>query len=375
MKRTARIAAVAAIAALALTACGDREDDGDDNGNGSASDSPSVTEETSATADAEQYPDFKACMVSDSGGFDDKSFNQTSHDGLEAAATNFGVQTAEVESNDPSQFGDNIQSMVDEGCNQITTVGFLLAEDTLASAKKNKDVDYAIVDFAYFDEKGTNTAPPNLKGLTFNTAEPSFLAGYLAAAKSESGAVGTFGGLNIPTVTIFMDGFAQGVEYYNEENDAAVEVLGWDRDAKTGSFTEDFESTTKGQNIAEELIAQGADVIFPVAGPAGLGGLQAAQDNEAWGIWVDTDGCVSAEEYCDSLLTSVVKGMDVAVTQAIADSAAGTFSNEPYNGTLENGGVSLAPYGPNADVDSDLEATIEDLKQQIIAGEIEVTTP
>ncbi len=153
MKRTARFAAVAAIAALALTACGDREDDGDD-GDSNASDSPSVTEETSPTEAAEQFPDFKACMVSDSGGFDDKSFNQTSHDGMETAATENGVQTAEVESNDPSQFADNIQSMVDEGCNQITTVGFLLAEDTLASAKKNKDIDYAIVDFAYFDEQG-----------------------------------------------------------------------------------------------------------------------------------------------------------------------------------------------------------------------------
>jgi basic membrane protein A and related proteins len=374
VKRTARFAAVAAIAALALTACGDREDDGDD-GDSSASDTPSASEESSPTEAAEQYPDFKACMVSDSGGFDDKSFNQTSHDGLVTGAETYGVQTAEVESNDPSQFADNIQSMVDEGCNEITTVGFLLAEDTLASAKKNKDIDYAIVDYAYFDEDGNNTAPANLKGLTFNTAEPSFLAGYLAAAKSESGAVGTFGGLNIPTVTIFMDGFAQGVEYYNEENGAEVQVLGWNRESKDGSFTEDFESTTKGQNLGEELIAQGADVIFPVAGPAGLGGLQAAQDNDAWAIWVDTDGCISAEEYCDSLLTSVVKGMDVGVTQAILDSASGKFSNEPYNGTLENGGVNLAPYGPNADVDDELAATIDDLKQQIIDGTIVVESP
>ena len=129
VKRTARIAAVAAIAALALTACGDREDDGDDN-DSDASDTPSVTEETSPTDAAEQFPDFKACMVSDSGGFDDKSFNQTSHDGLEAAATKYGVQTAEAESTDPSQFADNIQSLVDEGCNQITTVGFLLGDAT-----------------------------------------------------------------------------------------------------------------------------------------------------------------------------------------------------------------------------------------------------
>lgn len=365
MKRTARIAAVATIAALALTACGDREDDGDKGGS-SGSDKPSTTEEASPTEAAEQFPDFKACMVSDSGGFDDKSFNQTSHDGLEGAAATYGVQTAEAESSDPSQFADNIQSLIDEGCNQITTVGFLLGDDTLAKAKKNKNVDFAIVDFAY--EK----APANLKGLTFDTGQPSFLAGYLAAAKSESGVVGTFGGLNIPTVTIFMTGFVQGVDYYNEENGTDVTVLGWDLDKQEGSFTNDFEDKTAGQSLAEEMIGQGADVIFPVAGPAGLGGLQAAQDNGVWGIWVDTDGCISAEEYCDSLLTSVVKGMDVAVQQAILDSASGNFSNELYSGTLENGGVSLAPYGPNADVDDELAAKIDELKEQIISGEISV---
>ncbi|MEZ0579389.1 BMP family protein [Nocardioides sp. MH1] len=378
MKKTARIAAVGVIATLALTACGSREDDGDKKGSSSNSDSTSSsapTDASSPTEAAEQYPDFKACMVSDSGGFDDKSFNQTSHDGLVNAVDKYGMQTAEVESNDPSQFKDNIQAMVDQGCNSITTVGFLLADDTLASAKKHKDIDYSIVDFAYFDDKGNNTAPANLKGLTFNTAQPSFLAGYLAAAKTKSGVVGTFGGLNIPTVTIFMDGFVQGVDYYNEENGTDVQVLGWDRDKKDGSFTNDFESTTKGQNVAEELITQGADIIFPVAGPAGLGGLQAAKDNGAWGIWVDTDGCVSAAEYCDILLTSVMKGMDVAVEQGIADAAGGTFSNEPYSGTLDNGGVALAPYGPNADIDSDLSAKIDDLKQQIIDGTITVETP
>ena len=175
--------------------------------------------------------------------------------------------------------------------------------------------------------------------------------------------VGTFGGLNIPTVTIFMTGFAQGVDYYNEENGAEVEVLGWDPENQ-GRLVHRTTSRTRpsGQSLAEEMIGQGADVIFPVAGPAGLGGLQAAQDNDVWGIWVDTDGCVSAAEYCDSLLTSVVKGMDVAVEQAILDSASGAFSNELYRGTLEDGGVSLAPYGPNADVDEELAAKIEELK-------------
>ena len=329
MRKTARVAAVGAIAVLTLAGCGERSTDNGATG----SESPSE----SSSAPSEQFPDVKACMVSDSGGFDDKSFNQTSHDGLESASETMGVQTGEVESNAPSEFADNIQAMVDEDCNSVTTVGFLLGDATLAAAKKNKDVDFSIVDFAY--EK----APANLKGLTFNTAEPSFLAGYLAAAKSETGVVGTFGGLNIPTVTIFMTGFAQGVEKFNEDNGADVQVIGWDPESEKGSFTNDFESKTKGQSTAEEMITQGADVIFPVAGPAGLGGLQAAQDNDVWGIWVDTDGCESAAEYCDVLLTSVMKGMDVAVEEAIEDSASGEFSNEVYEGTLENGGV-----GPGA---------------------------
>jgi len=350
VKKTVGMTAVA-VMALSLAACGER------------SENAPQTEEI----------DFKACMVSDSGGFDDKSFNQTSLAGLTAAEDDLGVQSATIESASDAEYADNLQSLADEGCNQITTVGFLLGDATREAAEANPDIDYAIVDFEFTDPKTFEPNPPdNAKGLTFDTGQPSFLAGYTAAATSESGTVGTFGGLNIPTVTIFMDGFAQGVEYYNEENGAEVQVLGWNRESKEGSFTEDFESTTKGQNIAEELIAQGADVIFPVAGPAGLGGLQAAQDNDAWGIWVDTDGCISAEEYCDSLLTSVVKGMDVAVEQSILDSASGSFSNEPYNGTLENGGVSLAPYGPNAEIDDELAAKIEELKAQIIAGEITV---
>lgn len=365
MKKTARIAAVACIAALTLAACGERASDEPENESTSASETEaSETPEASTEPAAEQFPDFKACMVSDSGGFDDKSFNQTSHQGLENAATNLGVQTGEVESSDPAGFADNIQSMVEAGCNQITTVGFLLGEATDAAAKKNKDVDFAIVDFAYEKPK------KNLKGLTFDTAQPSFLAGYLAAGYSETGTVGTFGGLNIPTVTIFMDGFAKGVAKYNEDNGTDVKVVGWNPDKKDGSFTNDFENKTLGQSTAEEMITQGADVIFPVAGPAGLGGLQAAQDNDVKAIWVDTDGCVSAEEYCDTLLTSVMKGMDVAVEEAILESASDTFTNELYSGTLENGGVSLAEISD--EVAPELVAQVEELQQQIIDGSLTV---
>ena len=357
MKKTARFAAVAMVAALALSACGEREEDSANEGA-----SPSPTAETSASESSEQYPDTKACMVSDSGGFDDKSFNQTALKGQTDAATQFGVQTAQVESNADSEYADNIDQLVQDGCTIVTTVGFLLGDATEAAAKKNPDVDFAIVDYAY--EKPSD----NLKGLVFATDQPSFLAGYLAAAESESGIVGTFGGLNIPTVTVFMEGFRLGIEQYNEDNGADVQLLGWD--GSDGSFTEDFEDKTKGQQVAEQMIQQGADIIFPVAGPAGLGGLQAAKEAGVRGIWVDVDGYESTE-YGDILLTSVVKGIDVAVTEAIRESGAGEFSSELYSGTLENGGVSLAPFHDfESEIDQEVKDKLAELQDAIIAGEI-----
>jgi basic membrane protein A len=357
VKKTARLAAVAAVAAIALAGCGERPSDE----NPDASDSPTPTQTAEPI-------DFKACMVSDSGGFDDKSFNQTSHDGLLAAKANIGVQTAEVESHSDSEYGDNIKALVDQGCNSVTTVGFLLGDATLAAAKANKDVDFSIVDYAYFNEKGKNTAPANLQGLTFNTDEPSYLAGYLAAATSETGTVGTLGGMNIPTVTIFMEGFRKGVEAYNDESGESVKLLGWN--GTEGSFTDDFEDKTKGQNIAAQMIGQGADIVFPVAGPAGLGALQAAKDADVQAIWVDTDGCVSAAEYCDVLLTSVMKAMDVAVEASIQGAVDGTFSNEPYVGTLENEGVGLADIADG--VDQEVLDKIDELKADIISGAIKL---
>jgi basic membrane protein A len=362
-KRTAQLAALVGAVALTMTACGER---GETN-TGTAGESP-----TAAQSPAQSNPDFKACMVSDSGGFDDKSFNQTSHDGLEQAVQSLGIESGEIESQSDSEYADNIKALVQQNCDIITTVGFLLGDATEAAAKQNPEVDFSIVDFAY------ENPPPNVRGLTFNTAEPSFLAGYLAAGMSETGIVGTFGGVPIPTVTIFMDGFWEGVQHYNKENGADVKVVGWNEQTQKGSFTEDFEDKTKGQTIAENMIQQGADVIFPVAGPAGLGGLQAAQDSNGTvkGIWVDTDGCVSAAEYCDVLLSSVMKGMDVAVRQAITDSLEGNFSNEPYVGTLENEGVGLAPYHEmDGEIPQELKDQIEELKQQLIDGEVEITSP
>src|SRR5690606_22423921 len=193
-------------------------------------------------------------------------------------------------------FAPNVQAMIDANCNIVVTVGFLLATATEAAAKQNPEVDFAIVDNSSFE------GVDNAKCLIFNTSESSFLAGYLAAAMSETGTVGTFGGAEFPTVRIFMDGFAQGVAPHNEVKGTDVNVIGWNAETQDGQFVpgdDPFQNQAGGKETADTLIAQGADIILPVAGPAGLGGLQAAQASggQVKAIWVDTDGCISAAEY------------------------------------------------------------------------------
>ncbi len=137
---------------------------------------------------------------------------------------------------------------------------------------------------------------------------------------SETGKVGTYGGINIPSVTIFMNGFAAGVAQYNEDTGEAVEVIGWDPETQDGLFTGDFENVDNGRNTTEQLLDQGADIIMPVAGPVGNGTIEAI---EAGGgdekiIWVDTDGCVVLPDSCALFLTTVVKEIDVAVHDVTA---------------------------------------------------------
>ncbi|MCA9978772.1 MAG: BMP family ABC transporter substrate-binding protein, partial [Anaerolineales bacterium] len=182
----------------------------------------------------------------------------------------------------------------------------------------------------------------------------------------------TFGGVNIPPVTIFMDGFALGVQYYNEKHGTSVEVLGWDVAAQDGLFAGNFESTDDGRTLGISLMDEGADVIMPVAGPVGLGTAAAAQERgNVYIVGVDTDWTVSSPDYADIVLTSVLKNMDVAVFSATEQVMNGEFAGGVYTGTLENGGVGLASFN-NLDsmVSSELKTELEDVKAGIIAGDI-----
>ena len=364
MKKTLTlVGALATSAALALSGCAQAP--GTDAGSSAA---PSG----GASSGAADASGFKACMVSDSGGFDDKSFNQTAYKGLTDAKTSLGIETGQVESNAAADYAKNVQSMVDAKCSIIVTVGFALSDDTLAAAKANPDIKFAIVDN---NDPSTYPAAKNLKPLVFNTAQSSFLAGYVAAGMSQTKKVATFGGQKFPTVTIFMDGFAQGVEYYNTQKKADVQVLGWDEAKQDGQFVGSFEDQKGGQRVAQGLISQGADIVLPVAGPAGIGALQAAKSSggKVNAIWVDTDGCVSADTYCSNIISSVYKGMDVAVSDAIKAAKDGSFSNEAYVGTLENQGTGLSPFNDfDSKVPADLKTELDTLKADISSGKIEI---
>lgn len=280
----------------------------------------------------------KACQVTDVGGIDDKSFNATVWKGFEDAADDFGAEVKYLESQQQTDYETNINAFIEEGCDIIVTVGFLLGDATYAAAEANSDIPFAIVDYP-----NAETPYENLEGLLFATDQAAFLAGYIAAASSETGKVGTFGGLQIPSVTSFMDGYWYGVQYYNEENGASVEVLGWDPIAQEGLFTGNFESADDGRAFGESLMDEGADVIMPVAGPVGLGTAAAiAERGGAWIVGVDTDWKVSASEYADIVLTSVLKNMDVAVYEQISAINDGNWAGGGnYIGTLENDGVGV----------------------------------
>jgi basic membrane protein A len=352
----------ALLAATALSACGEAPEESD-----------------SSSGESTTASDFLPCVVSDAGGFDDKSFNQLSHEGVEQAADELGVEFKDVESNSENDFAPNLESLVAEGCDTIVTVGFALAAATKESAEANPDLKYILIDDAAdggddgatFDGKPDE---PNIKPLLYNTAEAAFMAGYAAADYSKTGVVGTYGGQPYPTVTIFMDGFKQGVEYYNEQKGTQVKVVGWN--GKNGSFTGGFEANETATNTARQLLDQDADVLLPVGGPIYQGALTAieASGKDVALVGVDADFYETDPNTQDVVLTSILKNMKISTYEAIMSAAEDDdFDFTPYVGTLENNGVGLAPFHNFEDKVSDtLPGELEDVKAGIIDGSITV---
>ena len=293
-----------------------------------------------------------------------------------ASASSGKIAVKYLQSTTQSDYTPNINTFIGDKCGIVVTVGFLMAQATQTASTKNASSKFAIVDNAY------TPALKNVDALLFNTAQDAFMGGYLAAGMSKTGKVATFGGEKLPTVTIYMDGFYDGVQYYNQKHGTHVSVLGWSEKTQNGSFTGDFTNQTNGQNVTQTFINEGADVIFPVAGNVGLGSAKAVQNADAAAgsqkvnmEWVDTDGCISAAQYCKYFITSVTKGIQTAVKNAVTTAANGSFKGGNYIGTLQNGGVALAPFHDFASkVPSKLQSELGTIKQGIINGSIKVAT-
>jgi len=339
-------------------------------------------EDTADNGAAEPTSDFLPCMVSDTGGFDDKSFNQLGFEGLQAGAEAVGSEYTEVESSTDADYAPNLDNLAAEGCNLIVTVGFNLAAATVEAANANPEINYSIIDdVADTDFDGTTDAE-NIKPIVFDTAQAAFLAGYAAASWTTSGIVGTFGGMNFPTVSVFMDGFAQGVAYHNEQKGTDVKVLGWDTAAQDGTFIGGFEPGTDALAAANNLIDQGADVLLPVGGPiyqsageAINAAMAANPDRKLAMIGVDADLYESDPTYSAQYLTSILKGIDVAVADVVEASGNDNFDNTPFLGTLENDAVGIAPFHDfEGEVADTLQAELDEIKAGIIAGEITVAS-
>jgi basic membrane protein A len=308
------------------------------------------------------------CEVTDTGGVDDKSFNQLAWVGAQDVAEEVGWEAKYLESTSDADYPTNINEFVSQKCDLIVTVGFLLGDATLEAAKANPEQSFLILDNAYGEDV------PNVYQQVYATEEGAFLAGYVAASFTKTGKVGTFGGINIPPVADFMVGFQQGVEYYNEQKGAEVELIGWDNEAKDGLFTGDFNDLVKGGEQAKALMSEGADIILPVAGPVGLGAAAEVQKaGSAYIIGVDSDWYESAAEYSDIILTSVLKRLDVSVATATKAVVDGSFAGGIQVGNLANGQIGIAPFHDyEGEVDPALAGEIETIQAAIIAGDIDV---
>jgi basic membrane protein A and related proteins len=333
---------------------------------------------TDAAPEVEVVDGFKPCLISDEGGWNDKSFNQSAKEGMDAALDELGVEGIELESTTPNDYQPNLEQLVSEGCTFIVSVGFNLSAATVESALANPELDYAIIDDLADNDFDQQIDAPNIKPLVFNTAEAAYLGGYAAAAWSaESGVnkVGTFGGMQIPSVSVFMDGYALGVDKYNEDKGASVELFGWDVDGQEGAFTGAFAANDTAKQTAQSVLDQGVDVILPVGGPIYSSAAAAIADggSDVKMLGVDSDLAVADESVADITLVSIMKAIDVAVRDATVEAAGGDFDVAPYIGTLENEGVKLSGFGAfESELPEGLTGELTALQEAIIAGDITV---
>lgn len=346
---------MAAILVLAFTACGNNTDggpsdtDGGDNGTTVDSDKP-ADEGTDESKDVNtDNSDIKIGMVTDVGGVNDGSFNQTSWEGLQRASKDFGVTVKYLESATDADFSPNIETFVDEEYDLIICVGYKLDNALRAAAEANPDQKFAIIDST------ANSDLDNVVCLMFEQAQASYLVGYVAGLTTETNTIGFVLGQSTDIMNKFGYGYLAGAIDSNPD----ITIL--------QNNVNSFADTAAGKTAANNMITNGADVIYHAAGGSGLGTIDACKDAGIWAIGVDTDQSGIAP---DTILTSAMKRVDIAcynMCEAIVNNA---FENGIIIYELADEGVDIAPTKDN--IDADILAAVDEVKEKIISGDIVV---
>ncbi|MDX6466233.1 MAG: basic rane protein [Gaiellaceae bacterium] len=312
---------------------------------------------TGAAAPTKQHAGYSAGLVSDVGRFNDKGFNQNQLTGLKFAKAHIpGLTTYAVESHSVGEYLPNFASLARKGVNIIIGAGFLLANQEATVAKQFPNTKFAITDYDVTGAPFNGKKSPNVEGLTYATQENSYLVGCIAGSMAKikkSTTVGVVGGVKIPPVDTFLAGYQAGVA----KCAPGVKVL--------VGYSQDFVDQAKCETVAQNQIDQGAAVVFAVAGPCGLGALDAAKQAGVYGIGVDVD-----QSYLGPyILTSAVKRVDNGVYLAIKGAQAGQFkggANLTFN--LKNSGVGLGKV--SSVVPASVLKKVAQLRAQIVAGKI-----
>tara|TARA_B100001964_G_scaffold241630_1_gene314475 strand:- start:526 stop:1506 length:981 start_codon:yes stop_codon:yes gene_type:complete len=294
-------------------------------------------------------------LIYDSGGKFDKSFNESAYNAAEKFKADTGNDYMEFEAANNAQIEQGLRKLAQRGANVIVAMGFAMADAVSAVAAEYPDVNFTIVDVNWLQGD-------NLQQIVFKEHEGSFLVGMIAAMKSESGTVGFVGGMDIPLIRKFHGGYEQGAKYINPDINVLMNM--------TGTTPEAWNNPTKGAELTKAQIDKGADVIYQAAGGTGIGVLQAAADAGVYGIGVDAN-----QNYMHpgSVLTSMLKRVDVAVYNAFKTTMDGTYETGVFTlGLAEDGvGWSLDEHNESL-ISADMKAAVEQAKADIISGKINV---
>jgi basic membrane protein A len=316
------------------------------------------------TGSAARKATLKAALVSDVGRFNDKGFNQNQLTGLKAAHAKLGVQIRAIESHSAGDYIPNFATLARQHYDAIVGAGFLLADAENTVAKKFANTQFALTDYSvhappFADKKG-KVLTKNVTGLTYASGEQSYLVGCLSALMAKKGGgktISAVGGVKIPPVDAFIAGYKAGATRCVPGTKTVV------------GYSQDFIAQDKCKAVALNQIAAGAKVVFAVAGPCGLGALQAAKEQGVWGDGVDVDQSYLGPH----ILTSAVKRVDLGVFRFIQAVQTGTLvPGNDFHFNLKNGGVALGKI--SSKVPKAYVTKLDGLKEQIIAGKIKIPT-